>query len=215
VLPSHSLLRVPTLEQSQLAQTLHERLTSKPGNSFPLSSNASFAEDFSISADRMNYKKCQDLESANASESIPDISSDSRTSHLLCSERKLSATSVTDTECKKSAMVSNQEQSLQRKAVSCSKCDQGFCACSRVSSQSLSSCHGCEDLVYISDREKYCSLHTIGDILMTNTKETFISRSSHTALAHDSQLQENDGVSRVSIVRKIHYTDVVTKYEHK
>jgi hypothetical protein len=215
VLPSHSLLRVPTLEQSQLAQTLHERLTSKPGNSFPLSSNASFAEDFSISADRMNYKKCQDLESANASESIPDITSDSQTSQLLYSERKLSATSITDTECKKSAKASNQEQNLQRKAVSCSKCDQGFSACSRVSSQPLSSCHGCEDLVYITDREKYCSLHTTDEILMTNTEETFISQSGHTALAHDSLLQENDGVSRVNIMRKVRYTDIVTKYEHK
>lgn len=214
MLPSHSLLRVPTLEQSQHAQTLHERLTSKPGKSFPLSSSATFDEDFSISAYRTNCKKCQDLESANASESIPDISSDSRTSQLLCSERKLSATSITDTECKKSAKASSQEESLQRKAINCHKCGQGFCACSRVSSQSLSSCHGCEDSVCITDREEYCSLHTTDEILMTNTEDTFISKSDHIVLPHDSQLQENDGVSRVSI-RKIHYTNIVIKWKHK
>jgi hypothetical protein len=159
----------------------------------------------------MNCEKCQDLESANASESMPDISSDSRTSQLLSSERKLSATSITDTECKQSANASNREQSLQRKAVNYRKCDQGFCACSRVSSQSLSSCHGCEDLVCITDREEYSSLHTTDEVLMTNTEDTFISKSDHTALPHDSQLQENDGVSRVSIMTKILYTSIVIK----
>jgi hypothetical protein len=213
VLPSHSLLRVPTLEQSQHAQTFHERLTSKPGKSFPLSSSVSFVEDFSISADRTNFEKCRDLESANASESMPDISSDSRTSQL-CSERKLSTTSITDTECKKSAKASNQEQSLRRKAVNCRKCDQGFCACSVVFSQSLKSCHGCEELVCITDREEYCSLHTTDEILMTSTESIVISKSDHTALPHDSQLQENDGVSRVSIMRKILYTNIVIKWKH-
>jgi hypothetical protein len=221
-LPSHSLLRVPTLEQSQLAQTLHDRFTSKPGKSFPLSSSASFAEDFSISADRMNYKKHQDLGSAIASESIHDISSDSRTSLLLCTERKLSAPSVTDTECEKSANASNQEESLQRKSVNCCKCGQvsrviteGFCASPRVSSQSLNSCHRCEDLVYITDRQEYCNLHTIDEISMTNTQETtFNSQNGHTALPHDSQLQENDGVSRADIMTKI-VTLIVIKYEHK
>jgi hypothetical protein len=164
----------------------------------------------------MNCKKCQDLESANASESIPDVSCDSRTSQLLCSERKLSGTSITDTDCKKSGKASNREQSLQRKAVSCHKCDQGFCACSRVSSQSLSSCHGCEDLVCITDREECCSLHATDEILMTNIEDTFISKSDHTLLPHDSQLQENDGVSRVlSIIRKIHYTNIVIKWKCK
>ncbi|PNF37287.1 hypothetical protein B7P43_G00421 [Cryptotermes secundus] len=183
VLPSHSLLRVPTIEQSQHAQTLHERLTSKPGKSFfALSSSASFAEDFNISANRMNCEKCQGLESADASESIPDISSDSRTSQLLCSESKLSATSITDTESKNSAKASNQEQSLQREAVNCH----------RVSSQSLSSCHACENLVYITDKEEYPSLLTTDEILMTNTEDTFISKSDHSALQHDSQLQKNE-----------------------
>lgn len=215
MLPSHSLLRVPTIEQSQHAQTLHERFTSKPGKSFALSSSASFAEDFSISVDRMNCEKCQDLESANASESIPDISSDSRTSQLLCSESKLSATSITDTEYKNSAKASNQEQSLQRQTVNCHKCGQGFCACSRVSSQSLSSCHACEDLVCITDKEEYSSLLTTDENLMTNTEDTFISKSDHSALQHDSQLQKNEEVSSVSIMRKIHYTNTVIKWKHK
>lgn len=200
---SHFLLRVPTLEQSQLAQTLHERLISKPGKNFPLSSTASFAEDLSISANRMNYKKCEDLEIANASESIHDISSDSRTSQMLYSERRLSETSVTDTDCKKSA-----KPSLQRKAVNCCECDQvsrmiaeGFSAPSKVSSQSLNFCHGCRDMVCITDRQDYSSLPTVDEMLMTNKEETNIFQNGHSALPLDSQLAENDGVSRFSIMR--------------
>jgi hypothetical protein len=198
VLPSQSLLRVPTLEQSQLAQTLRKRLISKPGTSFPLSSSASF------SAARTNYRKHKYLESANASESIPDVSSDSQTSQLLCSERKLSETSITDTECRKSTIVSEQECSLQRKAANHCKCDQdsrmiteGFPACSK----SLNACQGCEDLVHVNGRQQYCSLHTMDEILMTTEEETNISQNGHTALPLNSQLEENDGVSGVSIMR--------------
>jgi hypothetical protein len=207
VLPSQSLLRVPTIEQSQLAQTLHERLISKPGNNFPLSSSVSFAEDLSSSADRINYGKHQYLEGVKASESIADITSDSQTSQL-CSERILSGTSITDTECRKSANASEQECSLEKKPVNCYKDEQdsrriseGFSACSKVSAQSLNCCQGCEDLVHVNGRQEYCSLHTMDEILMSNKEETNISQNGQTPLPLDSQLEEIDGVSKVSFMR--------------
>lgn len=203
MLSSQSLLRVPTIEQSQLAQTLQERLISKPGKSFLLSSSASFAEELSMSADRINYSKHQPLEGANASESIPDITSDSQTSQL-CSETKLSGISITDTECRKLTSASEQECSLQLKPVNSCKDEQdsrriseGFSACSKVPASSLNSREECEYLARVNYRQEYCSLHAVDEMLMANKEESNISQNGLTPLPLDSQLEENDPVSSV------------------
>lgn len=201
--------RIPTLEQSQLAQNLHERLPSKPGKSWPVSSSASFTEDFSISSNRMNYKKHQGLDSVSASESMLDISGDNQTSQTSQFERKSSASSVKNEGFQKLTKVSTQEKSLQRKDVNYCTCDQvprvfteDFCACSLASSLSLNCSHRREDSLHVIDKQESSDLHMVDAILMAGKDGiTISSQSGHIALPHELQLQENVMVSRVSIMR--------------
>ncbi|XP_021913445.1 myosin-9-like isoform X2 [Zootermopsis nevadensis] len=190
--------RIPTLEESQLALNLHERLTSKPTKSWPVSSSASFTEDLSISSNRMNYKKQQALDTASASESMPDMSADNQTSRTSRYDRKSSASSVINKGFHMSTKVSTREKSLQRKDVNYCTCDRApgvfedFCACSQVSSPSLNSSQKCEESLHVSDKQESSGLHMVDAILMASRDEiTINSKNGCIVLPHELQLPGN------------------------
>jgi hypothetical protein len=209
VLLSQSPPRIPTLEQSQLAQNLQERVTSKPVKSWPLSSSASFTEDFSISPDKMRH---QGLDSTKANESMPNISGDIQMSEASYSKRKSFSSSFKKEGFWKSTRMFTQEESLQREKVSnCCTCGQvprmftdDLCTCSLASCPSLNSSHGHEDSLHVTDKQESSNLHMIEAVLMASSNEiSFDSHPGHIALPYESLLQENGKVSRVNIMRLI------------
>jgi hypothetical protein len=209
VLLSQSPPRIPTLEQSQLAQNLHERLTCEPRKSCPLSSGASFTEDVSISSNKMNYRKHQVLDSVSASESMANVSGDSQMSQTSHSAIKLSASSVRNKGFQKLIKVSTQEKSLQRKDVNCCTCyeaprvfTEDYCACLPAFSPSLNSPHKYDDSLHVTDKQESSDLQMVDAIFMASSDGiTVSSRSGHIALLLDLQLQENLMVSEGSIMR--------------